>query len=140
MEALLSAIVIWLSVNFGLPPNYDHPAIELLPTTQIVAIHYGALDPRRQRKVVAVYDMTTKTILLSETWTGTAPADLSVLVHEMVHHLQNLADLQYPCPGSREELAYAAQEKWLSLFGGDLLADFNLDRMTLKLSTQCSPY
>lgn len=140
MEALLSAIVTWLSINFGLPPNYDHPTIELLPTTQIVDIHYGARDLSMQREVVAVYDIATRTVLLSDAWTGITPADLSVLVHEMVHHLQNLADLRYECPASREKLAYAAQEKWLSLFGGDLLAEFELDRMTLKLTTHCMPY
>jgi Zn-dependent membrane protease YugP len=140
MEALLSAIVTWLSINYGLPPNYSHPTIELLPNAQIENIHYGALDLSWQRKVVAVYDAATKTVILSDAWTGISPADQSVLVHEMVHHLQSLADLRYECPASREKLAYAAQEEWLGLFGGSLLTEFKLDRMTLKLTTQCMPY
>jgi hypothetical protein len=140
MEALLSALVTWLSINFGLPAHYDHPIIELLPTAQIVDIHYGFTDPRTQREVVAAYDDVTGTIFLSDTWTGRTPADLSVLVHELVHHLQNVADLRFECPQSREKLAYVAQDQWLRQFGSSLFAEFDLDRMTLKLSTQCMPY
>ena len=137
MEALLSALVTWLSINFGLPQNYDHPTIELVPTAQIADIHYGSTNSRTRRKVVAAYDAATGTIFLSDTWTGRTPADLSVLVHELVHHLQNVADLRFECPQSREELAYLAQEQWLHQFGSSLFAEFDLDRMTLKLTTQC---
>jgi hypothetical protein len=44
-----------------------------------------------RREAVAVYDDLTKTIFLPHSWKGETPADLSVLVHEMVHHLQNNA-------------------------------------------------
>jgi hypothetical protein len=114
MNALLTAIVTWLSVNFGLPAVYDHPAIELLPATQIA--------------------------VLPDSWTGKTPSDLSILVHEMVHHLQNIAGLQFECSASREKAAYAAQEAWLALFGQSLLSEFELNQMALKLTTQCMPF
>jgi len=55
----------------------------------------------------------------------------------MVHHLQKKNQLKYECPGAREELAYKVQEKWLSLFGRDLAAEFQIDPFTLKVSTAC---
>jgi hypothetical protein len=58
-------------------------------------------------------------------------------VHEMVHHLQNVAGRQYRCPGAREKLAYRAQERWLGLFGLSLAAAFEVDPMTLRVSTAC---
>ena len=140
MNALLTAIVTWLSINFGLPPIHEHPTIELLPATQIAEIHYGTSDSYNWREVIATYDDATRTIFLAEGWTGRTPADLSILVHEMVHHLQDVSGRQYVCPASREKLAYAAQDAWLGLFGQTLLAEFELDRMTLKLTTQCMPY
>ena len=30
MQALLTLIVVWLSINFGLPPIYDHPKVEFV--------------------------------------------------------------------------------------------------------------
>jgi len=55
----------------------------------------------------------------------------------MVHHLQNLAGIKYACPQERERLAYEVQERWLGLFGRDLLRDFEIDPFTLLVSTQC---
>jgi hypothetical protein len=87
--------------------------------------------------VVSVYQDKEKSIVLPLGWKGVTPADISILVHEMVHHLQNSARLHYACPQEREALAYAAQEKWLGLFGRSLHSDFDIDEMTLVVSTRC---
>jgi hypothetical protein len=78
-----------------------------------------------------------RTIYLSTAWTGDSPADLSVLVHEMVHHQQNLAGEKFECHQEREKLAYAAQERWLNRFGHSLEADFELDGFSLLAKTRC---
>src|SRR4051812_2907671 len=109
--ALLTAIVTWISANFALPPDYDHPQLKLVPAMEITFLRYQAFTPAQRRDVlksladntgdshsreaVAVYDDRTRTIFLPDTWTGETPADLSVLVHEMVHHLQNRAHIKY---------------------------------------------
>jgi hypothetical protein len=90
-----------------------------------------------QREVVAIYNDMTKTIFLSDTWTGTTPAELSVLLHEMVHHLQNLAGLTYDCPAAREKPAYLAQDRWLQRHGLDLEKEFEIDKFTLVVSSAC---
>jgi hypothetical protein len=103
--ALLTAVVTWISANFELPPNYNHPSIKLVPAVEITFWRYKAFTLAEQRELlslqiegtahstrreaVAVYDDLTKTIFLPHSWKGETPADLSVLVHEMVHHLQN---------------------------------------------------
>jgi len=152
MHALLTAIVMWLSANFDLPAAHDQPRIEFASATKIAALRYKGLLPDRrqeaalindqalppaQREVVAVYHDATRTIYLREGWTGTTPTELSVLVHEMVHHLQSSAGLKFECPQAREKLAYAAQDKWLGLFGRDLATDFEIDPFTLVVTTRC---
>lgn len=137
MKALLTAIVTWLSVNFGLPAIYQHPQVMLLPKTEIALHRYGATQPIGDSAVLAVYDDRANTIILPKGWTGRTPAELSILVHEMVHHLQNKGGLKYLCPSAREALAYAAQEKWLEQFGSSLEQDFSIDPMTLKVRTGC---
>jgi len=149
MDALLTAIVLWISANFDLPAKYDHPKIEIVPATEIAALRYRSFTPDKQREilslggnttggdVVAIYDSTRTTIFLAMGWTGSTPAELSVLVHEAVHHLQSAGNLTYECPAAREELAYAAQEKWLGLFGRSLLSEFEIDPFTLKIRTVC---
>jgi hypothetical protein len=151
MDVLLTTIVLWLSLNFGLPATDVHPAIERLPAREIAFLRYGATTPQARVEIaarldamekgglgpVALYDLKRKTILLAESWTGRTPAELSVLVHEMVHHLQEAGGLKYACPAEREAPAYAAQEKWLGLFGLSLMSEFAIDPFTLKVSTAC---
>jgi hypothetical protein len=90
-----------------------------------------------RREAIALYDPLTATILLPDDWTGDTPAELSVLVHEMVHHLQYKKAFKYECPAAREELAYKAQEKWLSLFKRNLESEFQIYAFTLKVATTC---
>ena len=137
MTSLLSAIVTWLAINFSLPADHEHPKVEFVPASQLSNARYAGVDFSRRRKVVAAYDDASRTMLLPEGWTARTPAELSILVHEMVHHLQNLAGHRHPCPAAREKLAYAAQQKWLGLFGRDLKSEFDINPMTLKLSTSC---
>jgi hypothetical protein len=153
MNALLTAIVVWLAANFELAPSSEHPRIAMVPAREITFMRYKAfsMEKRREiaalhddavgvempRQVVAIYDDAVRTIFLPDAWTGSTPAELSVLVHEMVHHLQNRAGSIYACPAAREKVAYRAQEKWLGLFGRSLSSEFDMDLLTLKLATAC---
>jgi Domain of unknown function (DUF6647) len=76
-------------------------------------------------------------IYTSEGWTGRTPAELSILVHEMVYHLQNVGGSKFACPQQREELAYKTQERWLKLFGRDPLQDFQLGPFTVLVKSNC---
>ncbi|MBR0830718.1 hypothetical protein JQ596_34945 [Bradyrhizobium manausense] len=146
---LLDEIVAWLSQNFDLPAIKEHPAIELASNMRLAMMRAtdgvpsqnpagnNLLNGLSQRQVVALYDNKSKTILLSEDWTGTSPADQSVLVHEMVHHLQNVAGLKFECPRAREKMAYLAQAKWLERFDLSLEHEFDVDMFTVVISSAC---
>jgi hypothetical protein len=137
MKELLSVIAVWLSVSFGLPDVEDHPRIRTLPPQILSEIRYGPIELARRREVLAIYDERKQTILLSHGWMSHNPADVSILVHEMVHHLQSRAGLTYPCQAAREQLAYQAQARWLDLFGLTLEGEFSIDAMTLKVASGC---
>ncbi len=87
--------------------------------------------------ILAVYDDTSNVIFLRQDWTGSTPADLSILVHEMVHRGQNLAGLKYACVQEREELAYEAQHRWLQLFGRNLESEFQIDPFSRLARSIC---
>lgn len=149
MTALLTAIALWLSANFDLPSLSEQPKVELVSQARIMTIRHQAFGMEKRqdiaatppisdpRDTVAIYDDSNRIIYLPLTWTGSTAAELSMLVHEMVHHLQNIADIKYECPAAREELAYLAQDKWLGLFGQDIEHAFGIDKFTLKVSTSC---
>jgi len=154
MDALLTAIALWLSANYNLPANVEQPKIEFARPIEITFFRYQAFTAEAQRQVmasrastagpqqnsretVAVYDARRNRILLPNGWSGQTPAELSMVVHEMVHHLQNKAGMKFACPAEREQMAYEAQDKWLGLFGRSLQSEFEIDAFTLKVSTTC---
>ena len=148
MNALLTAIALWLSANFHLPVQQTLPRIERVPQAQLGALSHGAMlskpagsgiaeNTAPASDIMALYDDETGTIFLRQDWTGSRVADLSILVHEMVHHGQHLAGLTYACPQEREKLAYQAQEQWLALFGTTLEAEFGIDPFSRLAKTLC---
>jgi hypothetical protein len=142
-EGLINSIVNWLVATFDLPVIWESPRIEFIQPGSMARLRYrGSASNQGMpldvgRDIVAVYDDANRTIYLPEGWTGVTPAEQSLLVHEMVHHLQNLGKLKYECPEAREKLAFAAQEQWLELFNRTLAGEFALDPFTLLVRTSC---
>lgn len=149
---LLDMIASWLSANFDLPGHVERPRVEFVSAAQLVKLRYrgmaldrAAYPDRKTRveqsvdapKIEGLYDDRTRVVYLPEGWQGGTAVETSVLVHEMVHHLQNLAGAKFSCPDEREELAFAAQDKWLAIFGKGLAEDFELDRLTVFAKTRC---
>jgi hypothetical protein len=150
-RALMSTIVTWLADNFELPASHDHPRVELASPAKLVAVRYRGLASQQGlvvvgneatplslgRDLLAVYDRPSRTMYLREGWTGATAAEISVLVHEMVHHLQQEARIVYPCPAASEKLAYQAQEKWLARSNLSLEREFEVDRFTILVRASC---
>jgi hypothetical protein len=150
MHALLTVMVTWLSINFGLPAIDEHPQVHFASAREMADVRHGRLastDAAHQigeptqaafgHDVHAIYDDQSRTIYLPEGWTGETPAEVSVLVHELVHHMQNVAGVKYDCAEAREKPAYQAQARWLELFGQNLADEFEIDAMTILVRTNC---
>jgi hypothetical protein len=148
----LNDIAQWLSENYDLPYASELPRVERVPTADLYRLRYKGLLPLRsqavggehstpppeyRREVVAVYDDTSRTIFLPQRWTGATVAEQSVVVHEMVHHLQNLGGVKYECAGAREKPAYLAQNQWLKAHGLDLEKEFEVDMFTVVALSGC---
>ena len=135
---LLYTLALWLEANFDLPRATRDPHLATLPGPELIAMRYGEGVDVAPDRVVALYDEATNTIYLSEGWTGRSPAELSILVPELVHHMQAMAGHRFACPAARERMAYRAQDAWLALFGEDLETAFNLDPAMLLVGTVCT--
>jgi hypothetical protein len=147
---LMRAIAAWLSAEFDLPGATDLPAVARASEDQMIVLRYragnshAAIDPAARdarpevgHEIVALYDDRARTIYLSKDWSGSTSAEISVLVHETVHHLQNLAGVKFACAGEREKTAYRAQARFLDLFEQTLETEFGIDPMTLLVHTTC---
>jgi hypothetical protein len=148
-DATLSAIAGWLSQKFDLPQATALPHIAFATPAELLRRRYriirgntgqSAYETPAQstaERTVAIYDDSSMTIYLAQDWRGDSAADVSVVVHEMVHHLQNVGHLRFACAREREKAAYDAQERWLQARGGSLREDFDIDPFTVLVNSTC---
>jgi hypothetical protein len=147
---LLTEISNWLSISFGMPAVSEPPRIEFLTPARMAAVRFRGIASDRQaieagrsappefgHDIYALYDTRNRTIYLHERWTAGSPADVSILVHELVHHLQNVSGEKFACPHGREKDAYAAQRAWLAPYGRTLEQEFEIDAMTILVRSNC---
>jgi hypothetical protein len=151
--ALIDMLICWLTANFGLAPPSERPQVELVPRTKLAALRYrGLLSDHGEHSrrgdgnagplgnlqaVQALYDDSKRTIYLPEDWQGDTPAEISELVHELVHHLQNSVGLKFQCPEERERTAFDAQIRWLEMFGKTLEEELGIDPFDTLVRTTC---
>lgn len=146
MAALITAIMLWLSVNFDLPVTSVQPQIQFVPPVRMAALRHRGFDIQPQTaavgpdmNTVSVFDTDRRIIYLPQTWTGNTAAELSMLVHELVHYLQAVSGEKFACVEAREKTAFEAQERWLALFGTDLTREFQIDPFAVLVRTNCPP-
>jgi Domain of unknown function (DUF6647) len=135
----LREIASWLTSEFGLSIE-SLPAVEFVARERLTALRYRGLPSDHMgeaRDILAVYDDDARRIYLRRGWTGRSVAEASILVHEMVHHAQNVGKEKAECPEAREKLAFEAQERWLRRFGTDLEKEFGINGFTLLVRTSC---
>lgn len=135
-ERSLKEIALWVAAMLGEPEAKALPSIRFLSQDAMRAIRLREFNSASD--IVALYEDATETIFLREGWTGQTTAEISILVHEMVHHLQKQAGLTFACPEAREAQAYAVQAAWLSRYGQSLEGEFAINPLTLLVLTNCA--
>jgi hypothetical protein len=140
VREMTAAVAEWVAAELGTAPPARLPRLEFADAGRMRALRYGdrASAQAAPLEVLALYDDKAGTILLREGWTGTTPTEMSVLVHEMVHHFQNREARAFECERAREAEAYALQDRWLRLYGESLESAFALNRLAVLVLTSCA--
>lgn len=112
-----AALEAWLDRNSIYPRREGPLVIRLVDARQAAQIEpaLGFADARRR----GLYLPELATILLVAPWKSHDPVDVSVLLHELVHHRQVGARHWY-CEGQQELPAYRLQQRWLAERGLDI--------------------
>jgi hypothetical protein len=137
IKALIVTLLTWISSQIGCEPP-SVPEIRLVPHDQLVTMAYGSPPPAGGASVTALYDRRSKTVYLEDSWRVDSLPNRATLVHELVHHVQELAAIPYPCLAARERLAYQLQAKWLKEQGiADPYAFLQIDEFTIAVLSLC---
>jgi hypothetical protein len=135
-QDVLTSMVTWVSNVLDIPAIYDLPNVERTPRIKLAAVLHNSHFVS-QETILSNYDGAKQSIYLPDDWRGNTPAGTSILIHEMAHHLQQVARAHYDCSQWEEKLAYVAQQQWLAPYGRNLEKDFGIDPLTYLLTTEC---
>lgn len=139
---LLEAMAIWVGAKLGQSVPATLPKLVFKPVEQIAVSRLKQytseiIQQQGRPNIISIYDSRNKIIYLPDSWTGETAADLSILVHELVHHFQEMRETKFECEAQREADAFELQERWLRLFGFSLEEEFQIDPFTLVMRTSC---
>ena len=133
LTALVDHLEQWLDTNTSLPRRASEPSIEWIGAAKAAYLQ-GSAQASRNGTTRGLYDPDTQAIYLVRPWDPRNPFDVSVLLHELVHHRQNGGGHWY-CPGAQELDAYRIQEAWLAQLG----LEANVNWIAVILEAGCTP-
>lgn len=133
LPQLVAHLETWLDANTDLQRRAAAPTIEWVSPAKAAYLQGGA-QAAKAETTRGLYDPDTQAIYLVQPWSARDPFDVSVLLHELVHHRQNGGGHWY-CPGAQELDAYRTQEAWLAELG----LEANVNWIAVILEAGCTP-
>ena len=133
MKEILTALMIWIGANSTLDTNHDIPVVMFLTQEQMDHLYYGEHE-HEMDSLHGLYDIEDDVIILRDTWDRRKPWDLGVLLHEMVHYLQDQNGIQFQCLAHMEREAWPLQQKYLSEVHG---VEWDYDRLWHLVISSC---
>jgi hypothetical protein len=139
--------MLWISQVWGVEMPNEHPVIEYGTAQELACIFQTAkkdcdlpFDPASPG-VKATYNTQTHVIHLLDDIDLSDPDQISILVHELSHHVQTANGMKYVCVGELERAAYMIQMQWLEEQGIESWAAMEritgLDAFSIFLITRC---
>jgi len=111
MKEIITALLIWLGANSDFNVNMDIPVVLFLPQDQMEQRYFG--DTENHGELHGFYDIEQNIIILPNTWDRRDPWDLSVLLHEMIHYVQDQNETEFNCTAEMEKDSWPLQQKYL---------------------------
>lgn len=133
LPELVTHLEDWLDEATDLPRRAEAPEIRLTSTAKVarLAPMRAAAEASHTR---GLYDPDAVTVWLVRPWSAKNPYDVSVLLHELVHHRQAQHGHWY-CPGAQELPAYRLQQAWL----GEMGLEPDVNWIAVLLEAGCTP-
>ncbi len=130
-ETLIEELHAWLDSAADLPRAGKPANILFAEPHEVTGISKMAAGIGNVSR--GLYDPVSGEITLVLPWSASNPQDVSVLLHELVHHRQN--GMHYYCQAAKEQDAYYLQRDWLA--ERDLTLDVNW--VAVILASSCTP-
>ncbi len=138
MKEILTALMIWLGANTPFSTDFDLPNVVFLPQEQMEQMFYGD-NEYEPDQLHGMYNKDLDTIYLADDWDRRDAWDMGVLVHEMVHYLQDMNGMTFNCSQEMEKMAWPIQQFYLKKKHN---YDWDYDKLWFLMVSNCNngPY
>ena len=121
LDAMVREVLEWINRNTVYPVS-GSPKIVFLDQTDIDIEeenvkregNYTEWDEGSDFEFSGAYEPITKTVYLSFEWSGHTAGDWGILVHELVHYVQDTVGKKFECREDRELEAYVLSYDFLN--------------------------
>jgi len=128
-------LIAWIAAQANWTVH-DAPPIRLIPSAEIQKIFTA--EEETGFNIGAFYSEKDHTVYLPDNWHPNDLHDRSILLHELVHHLQYLNHVKELCPGEFEFQAFKYQVDWLSEQGVEYPVDLiGIDPLEILMLGRC---
>ena len=133
MKEILTALMIWLGANTPFSTNFDIPVVMFLPQEEMNSMYYKD-NEHEQKSLHGMYDQENDIIYLPDEWDRRSAWDMGVLVHEMVHYLQDMNEMKFACSAEMEKMAWPIQQFYLKKKHN---FDWSYDKLWFTMISNC---
>ena len=115
-QAMAEADVRWIAGKTGWK-TASAPRIELRTTRDLAIMFFGNADGFEGVRPLALYARDQHILFLADELALDNLLDQSILLHELVHHMQISNNVEFHCREETERQAYRLQIDWLREHG-----------------------
>ena len=118
MKELIASLLLFIAAETDYNVDLPYPQIAFLPQAELEKKYLGDVDVDSSTTLWAFYDTHTDTIYLQDQWKIYDPWAKSVLLHELIHYVQDQNEAQFACIREMEKEAWPLQKNILCSITG----------------------
>jgi hypothetical protein len=136
MKELIISLLLFIGAETNYNTDLPHPTILFLPQDQLESKYNADAGTDNTNDLWGFYDLKKNEINLRDTWNIHDPFDKSVLLHELIHYVQDLNEVKFDCVQQMEAEAWPLQKKYLLQYHG---VDWEYDTLWFFFVSTCGP-
>ncbi len=140
MKELITMLLMWIGQSTMYNVDIPHPRVVMMHPQELNEQYNKSILAKTNHveELWAYYNTKNQTIYLRQDFRQYDPWHRSILVHELLHHVQYWNKVKFQCINQMEEQAWPLQKKYLKEFHN---IDWNYDELWyLLISTCANPY
>jgi hypothetical protein len=138
MKSVIAALLLWIGANTSYDVDLQHPVIKILPQHQLEQVYSKGKGVPKGSTLHAFYDIKENIIYLPDSFDLYDPWHKAVLLHELIHYVQDQNQADFECNAQMETESWPLQKKYLLEMHG---VEWEYDLLWHHIVSNCpAPY